>query len=341
MKGAVIRTLPLSDEPALRSATLELMGRPPDVLVLCTALGTRGWFSAAEGLGLDIGLASALRGAEVIARGPKAAGAAVALGVHVSWVTPEATYGEVIEHLAGRGAIRDDGTAVRVAVQLDGRDSSGMCESLTTLGYDVVPVRVYRSTLPDDTGPADRIISAVEERLVDAVTFTSANAVDNFVELARRDGTWPQVLGALNSGVIVCCVGPVTAASAQSAGIVDPLQPASARLGMMVQALVRAFVDRSVSLKLSGETVLVQGRLVVMGDAEPVRLADRERAVLDALARQPGAVVSKQALIESVWAGAADDHVVEVTVGRLRKRLGSAGTSIHTVVRRGYRLDVG
>jgi uroporphyrinogen-III synthase len=40
-----------------------------------------------------------------------------------------------------------------------------------------------------------------------------------------------------------------------------------------------------------------------------------------------------------VWTGETDDHVVEVTVGRLRRRLGSAGTHIETVMRRGYRLS--
>ena len=34
-----------------------------------------------------------------------------------------------------------------------------------------------------------------------------------------------------------------------------------------------------------------------------------------------------------------DEHVVEVTVGRLRRRLGPAGTHIETVMRRGYRLS--
>ena len=74
--------------------------------------------------------------------------------------------------------------------------------------------------------------------------------------------------------------------------------------------------------------------------AEPLSDADRERAVFDALAHQPGAVLSKRALAERVWAGAVDDHVVEVTIGRLRKRLGPAGASIGTVMRRGYRLDL-
>lgn len=108
----------------------------------------------------------------------------------------------------------------------------------------------------------------------------------------------------------------------------------------MVQALVRTFEGRSRTLELNGAQVFVQGRLVVVDGAEPIRLSERERAVLGALSDRPGAVVSKRALIERVWAGAADDHAVEVTVGRLRKRLGPIGASIDTVMRRGYRLDV-
>ena len=73
---------------------------------------------------------------------------------------------------------------------------------------------------------------------------------------------------------------------------------------------------------------------------EPVQLTDRERAVLTALSRRPGAVVSKGELRKQVWANGADDHAVEVTVGRLRRRLGPASDGIETVMRRGYRLAV-
>jgi DNA-binding response OmpR family regulator len=79
--------------------------------------------------------------------------------------------------------------------------------------------------------------------------------------------------------------------------------------------------------------------VVIAGGADPVSLTDRERAVLELLARRPGAVVSKSTLLREVWAGETDEHVVEVTVGRLRRRLGSAGSNIETVMRRGYRLS--
>ena len=58
-------------------------------------------------------------------------------------------------------------------------------------------------------------------------------------------------------------------------------------------------------------------------------------------AAPPGAVVSRAALLEHGWGSAgADPHVLEVTVGRLRRRLGPFGAAIAVVPGRGYRLDV-
>ncbi|HNI34452.1 MAG TPA: winged helix-turn-helix domain-containing protein, partial [Microthrixaceae bacterium] len=148
-------------------------------------------------------------------------------------------------------------------------------------------------------------------------------------------------LASVSRGTVaVVCVGPVTAERARSVGFESCIEPANARLGAMVQALVSAFSNRVVEVDLDGTPVLMQGRMVSVGDGEPVRLTERERAVLGLLAKRPGAVVSKQTLLEQVWAGESDDHVVEVTIGRLRRRLGDAGGSIETVVRRGYRLAV-
>jgi uroporphyrinogen-III synthase len=72
-----------------------------------------------------------------------------------------------------------------------------------------------------------------------------------------------------------------------------------------------------------------------------VRLTDRERDVLRVLAERPGVVMSKRALLRRVWGHReTDEHAVEVTVARLRQRLGITGSGIETVIRRGYRLDV-
>jgi len=335
----VIRTLPLGEEGGTRSATEELVARPADVLVVSTALGLRSWLSAAAGLGLETDLLAALAGTEIVARGHKAVGAVVAAGFSAGVPLPEATYEAIVATFAGRPATHADGRPVRVAVQLDGHDSGGLAARLGAMGFDVVPVPVYRWDLPDDQGPAERLVAAVADARVDAVTFTSAHAVGNFGLVAERLGLLDEVRAACGPDrVAVIAVGPVTAGRARALGLADPCEPASPRLGAMVQALAAAFTPRSLALDLRRHAVRLQGRLVLVGDAEPVALTDRERSVLEVLSERQGAVVSKGALLQRVWSGDGDEHVVEVTVARLRRRLGPAGDSIETVVRRGYRL---
>jgi uroporphyrinogen-III synthase len=340
--GPVIRTLPLGAEEEVRAATEELIAAPPDLLVCSTALGVRGWFSALESLGLDQALLDALDGVEVVVRGPKAAGAALTASLHVDWHADPATYDELVHHLAERSAVRADGRPVRIALQRDGAEDDELAGRFRALGYDVSVVPVYRWELPEDCGPAERLAVAVAEETVDAVTFTSAHGVDNFLAIAEGIGAAEGVLAACRSGAVtVVAVGPVTGARCARRGLGAAVEPRQPRLGAMVQALVASFADRAVTLDLDGRSVVVQGRQVLVDDAPPVTLTDRERAVLDALARRPGVVVSKRALLEQIWEGESDDHVVEVTVGRLRRRLGDAGGGIETVMRRGYRLVAG
>ncbi|HEV2661372.1 MAG TPA: winged helix-turn-helix domain-containing protein, partial [Ktedonobacteraceae bacterium] len=55
---------------------------------------------------------------------------------------------------------------------------------------------------------------------------------------------------------------------------------------------------------------------------QPVELTAREFALLLALARHPGHVFTRAQLLERVWGDAYyDDHVVDVHIGNLRKKL--------------------
>lgn len=93
-------------------------------------------------------------------------------------------------------------------------------------------------------------------------------------------------------------------------------------------------------LQLANHTVVVDQGLLTVDAGTSTRLPERERVLLEALAERPGVVVSKRALLRRVWGpGETDEHVVEVTIARLRQRLGVAGAGIETVIRRGYRLQ--
>jgi uroporphyrinogen-III synthase len=224
----------------------------------------------------------------------------------------------------------------RVAVQLDGRQDPVLSDAIAAHGADVVGVRVYRWLLPDDVEPVARLIDSVCDGQVDAVTFTSSPAVWNLEAIARGAGSLDRLRQQLSSRVLNVCVGPICAAAACDAGFENPIQPVAARLGSMTKALAGHVAASRETVHVDSAQVLLGASTIVV-DGEVIELTPREREVLGMLVRRPGSVVNKAQLLSQVWRGAADDHAVEVTVGRLRRRLDGT-LRVETVPRRGYRI---
>ena len=78
---------------------------------------------------------------------------------------------------------------------------------------------------------------------------------------------------------------------------------------------------------------------------EPVELTRLEFALLDVLSEEPRVAFSRAQLVERVWGPwFGDDHVVDVHVANLRRKLGDdarAGRYIRTVRGVGYRMGSG
>ncbi|TAL08244.1 MAG: response regulator transcription factor [Chloroflexota bacterium] len=83
-------------------------------------------------------------------------------------------------------------------------------------------------------------------------------------------------------------------------------------------------------------------REVVLGDVI-VELRGREFDLLAALARDPGVVMSRDALLEDVWGTdfPGETRTVDVHVSEIRKKLGPDGPVIESVRGIGYRLVPG
>jgi uroporphyrinogen-III synthase len=329
LHGPSIDTRPVELDEGLERAIDVVIADPPELVVLHTALGTRGWLAAADALGRGDQLLAVLQAATVYARGPKAVGAATTAGFDVEWSAPSETSGEIVAHLRALGV---DGR--RIAVQRDGAPVPFLADALVAAGAEVVDVPVYRWQPPADPTKAVRLAEAVVDHRVDAVTFTSRPALECFLELtAEVDG----VVAALNGPVAAVCVGPVCGAAARAAGIAEVVEPNRGRLGAMVQALAHEAERRQQRLVVDAVEVVLQGTLVVVGEHQ-VDLPTRERRLLSALAERPGAVVGKTELLRRAWTTPPDPHAVEVAVGRLRKRLATTGLRVEVVPRRGYRL---
>jgi uroporphyrinogen-III synthase len=158
------------------------------------------------------------------------------------------------------------------------------------------------------------------------------------------------LLEALRTHVVAACVGPVTAQPLDERGV-PTVQPERARIGALVRALVQDLPLRRASrLHVRGHALELRGHAVVLdGQLRPI--APAPMAILRALARRPGHVVSRAELCgvlpsRVVANGSAfardgrphaDEHAVEMAVARLRRGLGRSGI-VETVVKRGYRL---
>ncbi|MFF4441942.1 uroporphyrinogen-III synthase [Streptomyces sp. NPDC001621] len=330
LHAPALRIVPLADDGELLAATKDILDEVPDVVVATTAIGFRGWVEAADGWGLGEELLGRLRGAELLARGPKVKGAIRAAGLTEEWSPSSESMAEVLDRLLEEGV---DGR--RVAVQLHGEPLPGFVEALRAGGAEVVPVPVYRWLPPEDVSPLDRLLDAAVSRGLDALTFTSAPAAVSLLTRAEERGLTGDLLAALGHDVLAACVGPVTAVPLQARGV-DTVQPERFRLGPLVQLLCQELPSRARALPVAGHRVEIRGHAVVVdGELKPVPPAGM--SLLRTLARRPGWVVPRAELLRALPGAGRDEHAVETAMARLRGALGTPKL-IQTVVKRGYRL---
>jgi uroporphyrinogen-III synthase len=197
----------------------------------------------------------------------------------------------------------------------------------------VLGVPVYRWEQPADTTDLDRLIEDIALARVDAVTFTAAPAVASVLLRARELRLFDGVRAALSGPVVPFCVGPVTAAPLEKIGV-DSQTPERMRLGALARCVELRLPELRPDLQVAGHRVGLRAAGAVV-DGQVRDLTPTSQTVLRVLAREPGAVVSRDELLGAL--GGEDPHAVEAAVARLRTALGHKEL-IATVVKRGYRL---
>ncbi len=332
MYGPAIRIVPLADDRQLRAATGRCLSDPLDIVVATTGIGFRGWMEAADAWGLAEKLTEAIGRSTVLARGPKARGAIRATGLHEAWCPESESSSEVLAYLIASGGL----AGKRIAVQLHGEPLPDLVQTLQLAGAEVIEVPVYRWVPPNDTMLLQRLIRAASVADLNAVAFTSAPAAASFLAAAGELGCGAAIRAALRGPVVAACVGPITAGPLQQQGI-PVIQPGRARLGALVREIVEQLPLRcGRRLPAAGHQVEVRGHAAVVDD-RLIPLSSASMALLRELTSRPGHVVSRSNLLQATPGEGADEHAVEVAVGRLRTALGDPRI-IQTVVKRGYRL---
>ncbi|HZJ40191.1 MAG TPA: response regulator transcription factor, partial [Demequina sp.] len=119
-------------------------------------------------------------------------------------------------------------------------------------------------------------------------------------------------------------------------------------LAARVRAMLRRprSPDTSAPARVFGGLVIdVAGREVSVA-GERIELTRTEFDILDTLSGRPRAVLARRALLEAVWGEDwfGDDHVIDVHVANLRRKLGddpAESRYVRTVRGVGYRMGAG
>jgi DNA-binding response OmpR family regulator len=237
------------------------------------------------------------------------------------------------------------------------------------------PTRGYRALVVDDEVPLTQVLTSYLEREHFEVS-VAHNGVDALA-VARETGPDLVVLDlALPGldGLEVCrvlrtfsdaYVVMLTARDAEldtivglSVGADDYVtKPFSPReLMARIRAMLRRPRDTAVPYvtavrtearpRVFGGLSIDIERHEVLLDGEPVTLTRTEFDVLAELSSRPGVVFSRRQLLEAVWSDTwiGDEHLVDVHVGNLRRKLGdSPGDARHVITVRGvgYRMGSG
>lgn len=320
------------DWPLLADTEAVLAARP-EIVLITTAYGMRRWAEAADAAGLGESLTDLLETAQIFVRGPKARGAVRAAGLNDAGISADERTSTLVDMLLA-GSVRDK----TVAVQLHGYTDTRQLERLREAGARVLTVTPYRWVIPEGgDNKLGKLIDAVIARQLDAVTFTSAPAVDAMLGIAHDLGRHGSLVEAFDGDVVAAAVGPVTARPLHEAGI-NPIMPERYRMGALVRLVVDYLAqNRILRVETQRGMVEIRGRSVSLA-GQYVDLAPAPMALLRVLANAGGAVLSRSELVRCLPDGAGE-HALDMAVSRLRQALPDPAL-VNTVVKRGYRLNV-
>ncbi len=166
------------------------------------------------------------RDLKVCAIGPATANRLREKGVKVDY-TPKEFIAEAI--LKGFEKMAIWGKRILLARVRKARDV--LPRGLQELGAEVEVVEAYRTLKP--RGGSRKLRQILAGGQVDVVTFTSSSTVNHFVDLLKQEES-----KTLLKNVVVACIGPVTARTAEGLGMKVQIQPKEYTIPSLAEAIV-------------------------------------------------------------------------------------------------------
>lgn len=227
-----VRIVPADADDRLRADTQTVIENPPQMVLVTTGYGLKGWLEAADGFGLGGPAREAISGADFYVRGAKGRGAVRSLGFQDSGIAAEEVTRALVDLALEVGV-----EGKRVLLQQHGQPDAAQEQRLLDAGARLVTVVPHRWEEPEDVRAVYTLIDRIIAGDITAITFTAAPAVEALFGYAQEREKLPELVAALREKTAVASVGPVTSVPLQEQGIV-PVQPERSRMGAMIKALV-------------------------------------------------------------------------------------------------------
>ena len=233
-----MQELPIEENTDAIAFAQRLIAGEIDAVIFLTGVGARALLEAVGTRFAREEFLDALRRCTIFVRGPKPVVVLREWKTQIDYRAPEPNTWRELVKLIDDESIELSGK--NVAVQEYGIASSALYEELRSRGAAVVPVPVYRWTLPDDTQPLEEAVSATIEGRFDILLFTSANQAMNVVGVTDRMGVESEWLDAANRSFIGS-IGPTCTEALRSLSLQVDFEASPPKMGQLVRGSLEAF----------------------------------------------------------------------------------------------------
>jgi len=233
-----MQEIPLSDHPQALAFGEILLSGEIDLVVFLTGVGCRTLLDILETQFPLDAIKNALQNTILVVRGPKPAGVVKALGLHPQILVPEPnTWRDVLQALDV--SFPEGLTGKQVAVQEYGVSNPELLDGLRERGAQVIPVPVYRWTLPNDLQPLKHLLQQMLNKEIPVLLITNAVQVDHLIKVLEDPSKIHQLQSALTH-MMVASIGELASERLRHHGFPVDLEPSHPKMGILVKEASQA-----------------------------------------------------------------------------------------------------
>lgn len=233
-----MQELPLSENPEALAFGETLIAGRVDMLILLTGVGFRTLLDVLQTRFSLQAILDALKRTTLVTRGPKPISVLKEVGLAPQVIVPEPnTWKDILDTI---DQSKPEGlNGVRLAVQEYGTRNEDLLTGLTRRGAQVMPVPVYRWTLPQDVQPLKNLLQAVAQNHIDVLLITNAVQIDHVVKVLEDAVRIDQFRQALHR-MVVASIGPVASERLRQHHFPVDLEPSHSKMGILVKETSQA-----------------------------------------------------------------------------------------------------